>query len=466
MSIEHTSHAGYVAPSLSKIAETIAASTALSLISGFPETIYIVGPARSGKTTVIRELKQKLAERGILVVTSIPKEVTNPMVLIIDEDGSMRFTPYQLKQCVRNGIPCVITSTSAQPEADVKVYHVPELSIDELMGIVKHHVPALEEQIGEEATRHVVTAVQSRGGDIPTLVKVATVLALSNNPTSEQELYRSMKLCGIRVLHPMSDSEIADKLSRSLIGQEHVILEIAPLIADMTNVVLQKPLAFLFTGPSGVGKTYTGELIATLLGVPIYIEHLNTMTASHDVSRLLGAPPGYLGHGVKTPFVRFVEQNPHGGVLLFDEVDKAPQSLTDVILSLAETGKFQDACGVTHSVSNYIIVMTSNESVSTAKVGFGTSTVTDRLPSLRKEFISRLDKIVEFTHLSREHVEQIVQILVEIEGLELNKARREKFIKLCQERHNEVVSSYSPEFGIRPVKTYIRKLRQEARNHI
>ena len=228
-----------------------------------------------------------------------------------------------------------------------------------------------------------------------------------------------------------------------------------------------KPLgSFLFLGPTGVGKTDLAKALSQTL---IYDEEamirfdMSEYMESHSVSKLIGSPPGYIGHDEVGRLTESLRRKPYS-ILLFDEVEKAHPDIFNVLLQLLDDGRITDSKGRVVNGKNALIIMTSNIG-STEILNMEKDTSKEKLKEklteklqdfFRPEFLNRIDDIILFDALSENDLLQIVDIHLN----ELNK-------RLLKNGKNLVVSqvakqfiakkSYDPNFGARPLKRYIQK---------
>jgi len=229
-----------------------------------------------------------------------------------------------------------------------------------------------------------------------------------------------------------------------------------------------KPIgSFLFTGPTGSGKTYTAKQLAKQLGVKLIRFDMSEYMEKHTVSKLIGAPPGYVGHGEgkmgEGQLIQAVESNPNC-VLLLDEIEKAHMDVTTVLLQVMDDGRLTSSKGKTVDFSNTIIILTSNLGAATSeklKIGFGSqdnSSVVDT--EIKKffspEFRNRLDGIVKFNKLSMGGMNLIVN--AEVEKTEVLLAPKNITINVTQAARDWLATNgYDPQMGARPFERLFEK---------
>ena len=294
---------------------------------------------------------------------------------------------------------------------------------------------------------------------------------------SEEEIAKIVsKWTGIPV-SKLTESErsktllLSDELHKRVVGQDTAvdlvrdsILRSKAGIKDPT-----KPIgSFLFLGPTGVGKT---ELAKTLAESLFDNEHniiridMSEYMEKHSVSRLIGAPPGYVGYDEGGQLTEAVRRKPYS-VVLFDEIEKAHPDVFNVLLQVLDDGRITDAKGKTVDFKNTILIMTSNigstyllEGID--KDGNVTKEAEDSVfeelkVHFRPEFLNRLDEIIIFKPLTRENIENIIDLLVR----DLNKRLEDKelAIKVTDNAITYIVEhGYDPVYGARPLKRYIQK---------
>ena len=233
--------------------------------------------------------------------------------------------------------------------------------------------------------------------------------------------------------------------------------------------------SFIFLGPTGVGKTELAKSLSEALFSSednmIRID-MSEYMEPHSISRLVGAPPGYVGHEEAGQLSEQVRQKPYS-VILFAEIEKAHPSIFNILLQVLDDGRLTDAVGRVVDFKNTIIIMTSNVGVSELNdqkfVGFGGSdsikndyknvqnTMMEALKKqYRPEFLNRIDDIIVFKTLEKEELEKISELL--IDGLSKRLEDRDITIKLTKKAMAKIVEDGSiKEYGARPLKRSIQK---------
>ncbi|WP_269615103.1 ATP-dependent chaperone ClpB [Prochlorococcus marinus] len=263
---------------------------------------------------------------------------------------------------------------------------------------------------------------------------------------------------------------LESQLQKKVIGQDKAVQSISSAIQRSRTGLSDpsRPIAsFLFLGPTGVGKTELSKALASQLfdseNALIRID-MSEYMEKHSISRLIGAPPGYVGYEAGGQLTEAIRRKPYC-VLLFDEIEKAHKDVFNVLLQILDEGRVTDGQGRTTNFKNTIIILTSNlgsELISENDVTNDPSTNIDELinqelkSNFRPEFLNRLDEIINFEPLKKE-------TLLKIVDLQLNRLRERlaaKGIKL--EINDDVLSlitelGYNPSYGARPLKRVIQK---------
>lgn len=255
-------------------------------------------------------------------------------------------------------------------------------------------------------------------------------------------------------------------LKRVVFGQDKAIEVLASAI-KLSRAGLRdpdKPIGnYLFSGPTGVGKTEVARQLAEILGIPLQRFDMSEYMERHSVSRLIGAPPGYVGYDQGGLLTDAVDQQPHS-VLLLDEIEKAHPDLFNILLQVMDNGKLTDHHGKTVDFRNTILIMTTNAGASDMakeSVGFGNISREDVQEEAVKnlftpEFRNRLDAIVPFGYLPPEIVARVVDKF--ILQLELQLADRGVHIQLDDEAKTWLTDrGYDKLYGARPMGRLIQE---------
>ena len=264
---------------------------------------------------------------------------------------------------------------------------------------------------------------------------------------------------------------LADILHRRVIGQDDAVTKVVDAIWRSKAGIKEpgRPIgSFLFMGPTGVGKTELAKALAEALfddESNIVRIDMSEYMEKHSVSRLIGAPPGYVGYDEGGQLTEAVRRRPYS-VVLFDEVEKAHPDVFNVMLQVLDDGRITDSPGRTVDFKNTIIIMTSNIGSQFLLGGIDEAgEITSEASELvmnqlrmnfRPEFLNRLDEIIMFKPLTKEDIARIIDLQV----AEINKLLTEKelSIALTEETQRLIAErSFDPAYGARPLKRYLQK---------
>ena len=268
--------------------------------------------------------------------------------------------------------------------------------------------------------------------------------------------------------------KIDQELRNKVIGQDNAINAIAKTIIR-SRVGLSDPSrpigSFLFLGPTGVGKTETAKTLSQFLfddEDSLVRVDMSEYMEKHSVSKLIGAPPGYIGYEDAGSLTEIIRRRPYK-VILFDEIEKAHPDVLNILLQVMDDGRLTDNHGKTVDFTNVIIVMTSNIGADFFESNLDLNLKNEKSKLVRfnimksvksklsLEFINRLDEILFFSRLGKSHVSKIVNI--ELKRLKKRLESMEIFIEWDVEVNNMIaLKGYSPEYGARPIKREIRNL--------
>jgi len=255
-------------------------------------------------------------------------------------------------------------------------------------------------------------------------------------------------------------------LQRVVFGQNEAIAQLSSAM-KLARAGLrdpQKPIGcYLFSGPTGVGKTEVAKQLASTLGIDLLRFDMSEYMERHTVSRLIGAPPGYVGHDQGGLLTDAVDQQPHAVVLL-DEIEKAHSDIYNILLQVMDHGQLTDAVGKKVDFRNVVLIMTTNAGASDNQknsIGFGRGRVEGEDDAAIKrlftpEFRNRLDAIVPFSQLKPEVISQVVQKF--ILQLEMQLADRNISIELTEEAGKWLAENgYDELYGARPLARVIQE---------
>ena len=264
---------------------------------------------------------------------------------------------------------------------------------------------------------------------------------------------------------------LEDELHKRVIGQEEGVTKVSEAIMRSKAGIKDpsKPIgSFLFLGPTGVGKTELAKTLAQALfddeSNMVRLD-MSEYMEKYSVSRLIGAPPGYVGYEEGGQLTEAVRRKPYS-VVLFDEVEKAHPDVFNVLLQVLDDGRITDSLGRTVDFKNTILIMTSNIGAQYLLEGIdeqgeispeAESAVLNELRAhFRPEFLNRLDETILFKPLTKGNIGGIIDLIIE----DLNKrlGDRELILKCTDEAKSYIVENgYDPVYGARPLKRYIQK---------
>ncbi len=263
---------------------------------------------------------------------------------------------------------------------------------------------------------------------------------------------------------------LEDRLHRRVIGQNQAVTSLARAIRRNRSGFRKKkkPSSFIFVGPTGVGKTELAKTLAYELfeneEAMIRLD-MSEYMEKHTVSKLIGAPPGYVGFDQAGFLTEKIRRKPYS-VILLDEIEKAHEDVFNILLQILEDGRLTDSQGRTVNFENTVIIMTSNagNGIKVNKIGFGNkeydameAKVKDALrQTFRPEFLNRIDDIVVFSELSKEELSQIVELMIN----EVVKEGKDKKITInVTEKMKSFIleKGYSSKYGARPLRRAIQK---------
>ena len=357
-------------------------------------------------------------------------------------------------------------------------------SVDKLSSL-REEIEAVNREIQDAQQKYDLNrAAELQYGKLPQLQKELAAeeekvrgedLSLVHESVTEDEIARIIsKWTGIPVAK-LTESErsktlhLDEILHKRVIGQdEGVELVTEAIIRSKAGIKdPSKPIgSFLFLGPTGVGKTELAKALAEALfddeSNMVRID-MSEYMEKHSVSRLIGAPPGYVGYDEGGQLTEAVRRKPYS-VVLFDEVEKAHPDVFNVLLQVLDDGRITDSQGRTVDFKNTILIMTSNigsqyllegiDDKGNIKPEAAQMVMNDLRAHFRPEFLNRLDETILFKPLTRENIGGIVDLLVADVNRRL--ADRELSIRLTDEAKTYVADNgYDPVYGARPLKRYL-----------
>lgn len=304
-------------------------------------------------------------------------------------------------------------------------------------------------QAGEAAIKPTVTVE-----DIQNIIEQKTGIPVGKLQEDEQE----------RMVHLQAE------LMKKVIGQEEAVKKVSKAVRRSRAGLKSKNRptgSFLFVGPTGVGKTELAKTLAEeLFGDKEAMIRLDMseFMEKHSVSKLIGSPPGYVGHEEAGQLTEKVRRKPYS-IILLDEIEKAHPDVMHMFLQIMEDGRLTDSQGRTVTFKDTVIIMTSNAGVGEKQkvMGFGTSSAVEEASILQSlgsffkpEFLNRFDSIIEFSALKKEDLLQIVDIM--IHELDETLAANGLSLDVTNEAKQRLIElGYHPTFGARPLRRVLQE---------
>lgn len=302
-------------------------------------------------------------------------------------------------------------------------------------------------------------------------------LSLVRESVTEEEIARIIsRWTGIPV-SKLTETErnktlhLAEALHKRVVGQDEGVTKVTEAIIRSKAGIKDpsKPIgSFLFLGPTGVGKTELAKALAENLfdnEQNIVRIDMSEYMEKHSVSRLIGAPPGYVGYDEGGQLTEAVRRKPYS-VVLFDEIEKAHPDVFNILLQVLDDGRITDSQGRTVDFKNTIIILTSNIGSSYLLEGIDEQgdigeeserlVMTELRAHFRPEFLNRLDEIIMFKPLTKDNISKIVDLIL----ADINRRLRERdiTIELTEAAKSFVTENgYEPMYGARPLKRYVQK---------
>ena len=313
-------------------------------------------------------------------------------------------------------------------------------------------LPELQKQLQQEEQR--LAEVQKNGRLLKEEVDEEDIAEVVSKWTGIP-VHRLMESEAEKLLH------MEERLKRRVVGQDHAI-EIVANAVRRARAGLQDPnrpiASFIFVGPTGVGKTELAKALAEFLfddeRAMIRID-MSEYQERHSVARLIGAPPGYVGYEEGGQLTEAVRRRPYS-VVLFDEIEKAHPEVFNVLLQVLDDGRLTDGKGRTVDFRNTLIIMTSNIGTEFITEYDTPERIRERVwdalrRAFRPEFLNRIDEIIVFNRLTKEHIQQIVDL--QFERLKQRLADKRITLELSETARAKLAElGYDPTFGARPLR--------------
>lgn len=397
----------------------------------------------------------------------IPEGIIESIVYLSERYVSDRFLPDKAIDLLDEACACASLANPAIDELYIVNKKIADCSLEletleqevenpdyERIANVKGNLEKYKAQANElyePAANNVVTH-----GDVAKVIELWTGIPASK--VEESDLKKLTNLEG--------------EIKKHIIGQDHAAALVAAAVkrSRVRTSAVRRPASFIFVGPTGVGKTELVKVLSNqLFSTPETMIRLDMseFMEKHSVSRLIGAPPGYVGYDDAGQLTEKVRRKPYS-VILFDEIEKAHPDVLNILLQILDDGRITDAQGRTVNFENTVIVMTSNAGSDRTDtlMGFGKS-VSDAAGDkaikaledfLRPEFLARVDEVVVFSPLGKDSLEKIADLMLG----ELKEAMSLKEIDI---KWDESVSRYLAEKS-EGAKEGARKLRNTIRREI
>lgn len=437
------------------------------------QTIYVDEPSVEETLEILKGIKERYEEHhnvsytpGALEVSALlsrryitDRFLPDKAIDLIDEAGSRK----RIHNSVR-------PTELAELEREIEKLNAEKLSLVnsqnyERAAAVRDQVRQLKAKVEELKNQWKVTLKTEQNvvdsEDIQYVLSDITGIPLSRIAQSE-----SQKLL-----------QIEEELHRTVVGQDDAIGVISSAIRRSRTGLSspKRPMgSFIFLGPTGVGKSLLAKTLAEFLfgsdEALIRID-MSDFMEKHNVSRLVGAPPGYVGYDEGGLLTEKIRRKPYS-VVLFDEIEKAHPDVFNILLQVLEEGQLQDSLGHTVSFRNTVLIMTSNagarEITRESAVGFKAldglmdyrdikSSAMNELKRLfRPEFINRVDEIVVFHSLDHDQVRSILEI--ELADVETRLAEKEITVEVTKKAKEHLIEvGYDVKFGARPLRRTIQR---------
>ena len=374
----------------------------------------------------------------------IPDDIVKKAVLLSERYVTDRYLPDKAIDLLDEACACASLANKAIDELYVANKKIAEYSVEleELESDIENRDYEKQAMVKAELEKYKNIAAglyEPASDNTVTDADIAKVIELwTGIPASKVQESDLKKLAGLE-----------DALNKRIIGQEEATRLVASAVkrSRVHTSNLHRPASFIFVGPTGVGKTALVKVLSEqLFDTPETLIRLDMseFMEKHSVSRIIGAPPGYVGYDEAGQLTEKVRRKPYS-VVLFDEIEKAHPDVLNVLLQILDDGRITDAQGRTVNFENTIIVMTSNAGSDRNDnlMGFG-RTVADASREkamkalegfLRPEFIARVDEIVVFSPLSRESLCKIAALMLD----ELKDSLKERLIEFS---YDESVCGY------------------------
>ena len=342
-----------------------------------------------------------------------------------------------------------LKSDEAQAERQADLERVAQIRYGELPKLNKELENKNQELLQLQKNGHILTEEVTED-NIAEIVSKWTGVPVSRLMQGEIEKLVSME----------------DRLKENIVGQDEAVSLISNAIRRSRSG-LQDPSrpigVFMFIGPTGVGKTYLAKNLALFLfddeKAMVRID-MSEYMEKHSVSRLIGAPPGYIGYEEGGQLTELVRRRPYA-VVLFDEIEKAHPDVFNVLLQVLDDGRLTDGQGRAVNFKNTIIILTSNIGTQIIQEAKDIASIKDNIHMLlrqnfKPEFLNRLDEIITFNRLTEKDMSKIVNL--QLRDLQNRLSLRSIQVKIADRAKEELAQEgFDPAFGARPLKRLIQR---------
>ena len=432
------------------------------------QPIIVEAPSPEETVEILKGLRDKYeSHHGV----SIPDDAIVSAVTLSDRYITDRFLPDKAIDIIDEAASRVALSSSELNErrrADKKL-----LELNASLAAIETKLEKPEEQT--EANYKAVADIKveklNLENRIQELDEVISTLAVTVNDVAKViEIWTGVPAAEISAGELSELVGLHDRISSKIIGQDEAVSAVVRAVRrKRAGISYRKnPVSMIFAGPTGVGKTELVKVLADeLFKQPESLIRLDMseFMEKHSVSRIIGAPPGYVGYDEAGQLTEKIRRRPHA-VILFDEIEKAHPDVLNILLQILDDGKITDAQGIQVNFENAIIIMTTNagSESSTSIPGFSEKreaqakekTEKALFAFLRPEFINRIDEIITFRHLDKKDFAKIASLMLE----KLKDFLAEKETKLIYEKDVlEFIAekSYSEKFGARNMRRFVER---------